>query len=376
MRRRSRCWCRARRRAISCCSVSRSRQCRAARHRQFLGRRGRQGRGALRRGDRQAAVRGAGRSAAQGATRGDREQGGNAFMEEQVPQAVIALKQGVGRLIRDEAGFRRGHALRPTPGDQGLWTAVLDSLPPMRATRASRRCRLFRAGRLGRSSSACSQSTPRPKPARRPVAGPTARLRQRFTVTERGHAELILPMMDELLVEAGSRPRISTGSRSAADPAGFTGLRIAAGVVQGLAYGADLRVAPVSSLAPSVAGLRVSVALRLGRGVLVCNDARMGEVYWGCYRSTGDLPACRSRRRASAVGPRRPRRDRRRAVAPLRGQRHRAVPGAAGPARSRRDCAMHDGAVPAGRRRSRGSAQRVLRQAAAWTRRGIAGLCP
>ena len=50
-----------------------------------------------------------------------RAQGGNPFFDEQVPQAVIALKQGVGRLIRDAGRLRRRDALRPAPRYQGLW---------------------------------------------------------------------------------------------------------------------------------------------------------------------------------------------------------------------------------------------------------------
>ena len=113
-------------------------------------------------------------------------------------------------------------------------------------------------------------------------------LRQRFIVTERGHAELILPMIDGLLAEAGCKLRDLDGLAFGRGPGGFTGLRIAAGVIQGLAYGAGLRVAPVSSLA-AVAFLVSSPSgpscpSSPYPGILVCNDARMNEVYWGCYR--------------------------------------------------------------------------------------------
>jgi tRNA threonylcarbamoyladenosine biosynthesis protein TsaB len=118
----------------------------------------------------------------------------------------------------------------------------------------------------------------------------TGDVRLRCQLLERGHADLILPMIDELLAEAGCRLADLDGLAFGRGPGGFTGLRIAAGVAQGLAYGAGLKVAPVSSLAavawlaarpspqPSPAGAGE------GAGVLVCNDARMNEVYWGCYR--------------------------------------------------------------------------------------------
>lgn len=102
----------------------------------------------------------------------------------------------------------------------------------------------------------------------------------RETLTERGHADLVLPFVDELLATAEFAPTDLDGLAFGRGPGGFTGLRIAAGVVQGLAYAAGLRVVPVSSLAAVAA--RVPGAA--GETVLVCNDARMGELYWGHYR--------------------------------------------------------------------------------------------
>jgi tRNA threonylcarbamoyladenosine biosynthesis protein TsaB len=109
-------------------------------------------------------------------------------------------------------------------------------------------------------------------------------------ITEpRGHNRLLLPAIDELLAESG----YSLGRLDAlvvgVGPGSFTGLRIGIGVAQGLAFGADLGVIPVSSLAAlAQAGVRTGVVAEAGLA-LPALDARMGQMYWGLYRRRGAL---------------------------------------------------------------------------------------
>lgn len=102
-------------------------------------------------------------------------------------------------------------------------------------------------------------------------------IRERFEITPRGHSELILPMLESLLTEADISLRQVDALAFGRGPGAFTGVRIGVGVAQGVAFGADLPVLPVSTLA---ALAQAADATR----VLAAIDARMDEVYWGQYR--------------------------------------------------------------------------------------------
>jgi ATP-dependent DNA helicase DinG len=78
-----------------------------------------------------------------------RTQGGNPFFDEQVPQAVIALKQGVGRLIRDAGDFGVVMLCDPRLVTKGYGRIFIQSLPPMRRTRELADVERFLRERLG-----------------------------------------------------------------------------------------------------------------------------------------------------------------------------------------------------------------------------------
>jgi tRNA threonylcarbamoyladenosine biosynthesis protein TsaB len=93
------------------------------------------------------------------------------------------------------------------------------------------------------------------------------------------HSQIILPQIQVLLESAGLQLSDMNGIAFGAGPGSFTGVRIAAGVAQGLGFGANLPVVSVCTL--------LTLAQASGADkVIACLDARMGEVYHAAYQKT------------------------------------------------------------------------------------------
>ena len=104
---------------------------------------------------------------------------------------------------------------------------------------------------------------------------------ERHEILPNSGAERLLPWVHEILAEASISLQQLDCIAFGAGPGGFTGLRLACGVTQGLAFGLDIPVVPISTLQ----------ALALASGeqfVWTCLDARMNEIYAAAYEVTGD----------------------------------------------------------------------------------------
>ncbi|MDX3774425.1 tRNA (adenosine(37)-N6)-threonylcarbamoyltransferase complex dimerization subunit type 1 TsaB [Chromatiaceae bacterium AAb-1] len=99
------------------------------------------------------------------------------------------------------------------------------------------------------------------------------------------HSKRILPMIDQLLAEAQISLSQLDGIVFGRGPGSFTGVRIGTGVTQGLAFGADLPVYGVSTLA---AMAQAAKRLHGASSVIAAIDARMAEVYIGAFSADAD----------------------------------------------------------------------------------------
>jgi tRNA threonylcarbamoyladenosine biosynthesis protein TsaB len=104
-----------------------------------------------------------------------------------------------------------------------------------------------------------------------------------FEIIPRGHTRHILSMIQSLMQQQGLGYGDLDALALGAGPGSFTGLRIATGVAQGIAFGADLPLVPVSTLASMAWQKRHDFPV-----IMACLDARINELYWAVYQSGAD----------------------------------------------------------------------------------------
>ncbi len=108
---------------------------------------------------------------------------------------------------------------------------------------------------------------------------------ERFEIAPRRQAERVLPMIDELLQEKQLTLADMQAIAFGQGPGSFMGTRLAASVALGLAFGVDIPVIPISTL--QALAQRAYVQYQFDQ-VAAAWDARMQEMYWGCYRVDAD----------------------------------------------------------------------------------------
>jgi tRNA threonylcarbamoyladenosine biosynthesis protein TsaB len=146
---------------------------------------------------------------------------------------------------------------------------------------------------LDTATEACSVAlltSPGATPAQASIIG-------RYEELGKSHAQQVLSMVDAVLAEGQTALSGLDAIAASIGPGAFTGVRISVAVAQGLAFGAGLPVVPVMTLE----ALAWRVLREGAAGALACLDARMGEVYWGCF--TADAGRGLLAASAPAVGP-------------------------------------------------------------------------
>ena len=103
---------------------------------------------------------------------------------------------------------------------------------------------------------------------------------ERYQLAPRKHNELILPMCEQVLAQAGITLQELDAIAFGCGPGAFTGVRIAASVTQGIALAHDLPVASISTLE----NLAYQAEVENGELIMPAIDARMEEIYWAVYK--------------------------------------------------------------------------------------------
>ncbi len=103
---------------------------------------------------------------------------------------------------------------------------------------------------------------------------------ERFEIAPRNHAQIILPMIDKVLIDADLKLQNLDAIAFGRGPGSFTGIRIATAIIQGLSLGTGKPVIAISTLrAIAQTAFRESKHPQ----IFAWLDARMQQIYWGLY---------------------------------------------------------------------------------------------
>jgi len=111
---------------------------------------------------------------------------------------------------------------------------------------------------------------------------------QQHSDTLQQHAQFILPLIEQLLAQSEQRLTDLDAIAVGRGPGSFTGIRLAISVAQGLGFGQNLPIIPISSLKALAWQALQEVNLTKPVMVLAAIDARMQEIYWSTYQGEGD----------------------------------------------------------------------------------------
>jgi tRNA threonylcarbamoyladenosine biosynthesis protein TsaB len=109
------------------------------------------------------------------------------------------------------------------------------------------------------------------------------RLLERSIESGKAHAEQLLAMVGEVLAEGRISLADLDGIAASIGPGAFTGVRVSVSVAQGLAFGAGLRIVAISTLEALALHALADSGVDSPAHAIACLDARMQEVYWGCF---------------------------------------------------------------------------------------------
>lgn len=107
------------------------------------------------------------------------------------------------------------------------------------------------------------------------------RIEEKFQIAPREHTRLLLPMIDALMAEAQLKPQQLDAVGLSRGPGSFTGVRIATGVAHGIAFGSDVPIVLISTLA---AIAQAFFKQQDAEVAFTAMDARMDEIFWAVYR--------------------------------------------------------------------------------------------